>query len=458
MRRSAAFVATMLLLAGCATEPGPEPPAIDQADATHASVNVLSAVVTVRARFADSVFVRFGTVGAGVLDSVSPAVRVTDGSATIPVLGLLAGTAYVLRVTAGGPGGTTQSKLLHLTTDVLPSDLPQYTAGGTYPSPGYVVFAAAGYGLAIDNTGRVVWYVRLADPVTLNFEPQPTGRYYTRPTTPTTPIPWLELDPLGNVTRTLGCARGLVPRFHDLIARPDGSYWIMCDETRVMDLSADGGVAEARVTGTVVQHIGADQSLLFEWSPFDHFAIDDLDPANRTGANVNWTHGNAIDLDADDNLLISFRSLSEVTLIDTRTGAVRWRMGGRANQFTFSKPMPPFEHQHGVRAAGRGHIMLLDNLGEAGSSRGERYAVNEEALTVELEASAIAAPATVAQLGGTTQQLPGGRVLVAFGNGDRVHEFDASGAIVWEIHGDPGYVFRAQRIQSLYDPGSGFAR
>ena len=458
MRFTAASIATMLMLTGCATEPGPEPPAIDRADAARASVNVLSAVVTVQARFADSAFVRFGTLESGGLDSVSPAVRMIDGSATIPVLGLLAGTAYALRVTAGGAGGTTQSEVLHLTTDVLPSDLPQYTAGGTDPSPGYVVFAAAGYGLAIDNSGRVVWYVRLADPATLNFEPQPTGRYYTRPTTPTTPIPWLELDPLGNVTRSLGCARGLVPRFHDLIARPDGSYWIMCDETRVMDLSAEGGVTEARVTGTVVQHIGADQSVLFEWSPFDHFSIEDLEPADRSGASVNWTHGNAIDLDADDNLLISFRSLSEVTLIDTRTGAVRWRMGGRANQFTFTNAMPPFEHQHGVRTAGRGQIMLLDNLGEPGSSRGERYAVNEEARMVALEASAIAAPATVAQLGGTTQQLPGGRVLVAFGNGGRVQEFDAAGTIVWEIHGDPGYVFRAQRIRSLYDPGSGFPR
>jgi hypothetical protein len=35
---------------------------------------------------------------------------------------------------------------------------------------------------------------------------------------------WLELDPLGNLTRTFGCAGGLSTRFHDLIALPDGSY------------------------------------------------------------------------------------------------------------------------------------------------------------------------------------------------------------------------------------------
>ena len=223
----------LLPLAGCTTGPDfgtPAPPAIAHAMASPAPVNVLSAAVTLQLQHADSAIVRFGTVPSGALDSATPAIPVVSGSATIPVLGLLPGTAYAMHAVAHGGGGTTLSDLLHITTDTLPSDLPRYVAGGTDPSPGYVVFAAAGYGLAIDNTGRVVWYVRLADAATLNFQPQPTGRYYTRPTTPASALPWLEIDPLGNVTRTLGCARGLVPRFHDLIARPDGSYWIMCDE------------------------------------------------------------------------------------------------------------------------------------------------------------------------------------------------------------------------------------
>jgi hypothetical protein len=39
-----------------------------------------------------------------------------------------------------------------------------------------------------------------------------------------------------------------------------------------------------------------------------------------------------------------------------------------------------------------------------------------------------------------------------------VQEFNSTGEIVWEIHGDPGYVFRATRIQSLYQPGLGLPR
>src|SRR3989442_12693169 len=123
---------------------------------------------------------------------------------------------------------------------------------------------------------------------------------------------WVEINPLGNVTRRFGCAGGLPPGFHDLIAEPDGAYWIMCDETRTMDLSGLGGVANAQVMGTVVQHVSSVGELLFQWNPFDHFEITDLAPASRTGPSVNWMHGNSLDLDSVRNLIVSFRSLSQI--------------------------------------------------------------------------------------------------------------------------------------------------
>jgi len=255
----------------------------------------------------------------------------------------------------------------------------------------------------------------------------------------------------------LGCAGGLLPRFHDLIEELDGAYWIMCDEVRTLDLSAMGGSANASVTGTVVQHLGREGNLLFHWSPFDHFAITDLDSASRAGSTVNWTHGNSLNLDADGNLVVSFRSLGEVTKIDTRTGVVLWRMGGLANQFTFQDtPMPAFSRQHGVRLIGPGQLVLLDNLGDPGRSRAERYDYDAAGRTARLVESYGSSPPVIALLGGSTQDLPGGHTLVAFGNGGRVEEYDASGSVAWRIEGNPGYVFRAQRIGSLYHPRAGF--
>ena len=433
-------------------------PAIDAAALTVNAQNVLSAVVTVRVRDADSVSVQ---IHPAADDSVTPASVPVDGVAMIPVLGLRPEERYALRAVAHGAGGTVVGDALELTTGSLPTDLPRYTAGGSDPSPGYVAFAAGMYGIVIDNTGRVVWYHRFASGAGLSFMAQPTGRYVARPPTPQAGDiePWVELDALGTITRTLGCARGLSSRPHDLIGEADGSYWILCDETRVMDLTAFGGMPDARVTGTVVQHVSADSTLLFEWNPFDHFAITDVDDGERLGMSVNWMHGNALDFDADGNLLVSFRNLGEITKIDVSTGAVLWRLGGRRNQFTFlDTPMPAFARQHSVRSYAGGGLVVLDNLGNPAESRAEHYIVDDMTRTARLVRSYASVPSVVTQIGGSVQPLANGRTLVSFGTEGRVVEYAADGRVTWSVYGHAGYVFRAQRIRSLYAPGVGTAR
>jgi hypothetical protein len=460
------LIGAVTLVAACSHEPaGVEertPPTIERASISPNGQNVLSAVVSVSVRGADSVAVRFHLADeASVTDSETAAVAVAGDSLAVPVLGLLPGRRYTLQTVAYAARAKTIGNPLEFTTDTLPSDLPRYTASGSDPTPGFVVFAAGPYGIVIDNTGRVIWYRRFPNGPGLNFIAQPTGHYVARPPTPAPGDiePWVELDALGNETQIFGCARGLQPRFHDLIEEPDGSYWIMCDETRTMDLTAAGGASSARVTGTVVQHLSGQGSVLFDWSPFDHFAITDLDARDRMGVNVNWTHGNALDFDAAGNLIVSFRSLGEVTSIDTRTGTVLWRMGGIRNEFAFlDTPLPAFVGQHGVRVLGSGAILILDNIGSPTESRVERYVLDEGQRTARLVRSYASVPGVVTQIGGSIQPLPEGRTLVSFGTAGRVEEYDETGRVVWRIDGNAGYVFRAQRIRSLYAPGVGLPR
>lgn len=426
--------------------------------------NVLSAFVTARVRGADSVGVRFG-VGAASRDAGTPPVSVVapEDSITMPVLGLRPETEYALSIVAYNRCASVDGSIMQFTTGALPLDLPSYVASGRDPSPGFVVFAAGFYGLVIDNAGRVVWYYRFPLGAGLNFQAQPNGRYLSHPPLPGPPSTAVvvEVDPTGVVTRTLGCLKGLQARLHDFIAEANGAYWVMCDEVRTMDLSSTGGPRDAKVMGTGIEHVSSDGSMMFEWSPFEHFSIDfqAIDSVDRAGATINWTHGNAFDLDSAGNLLISFRSLSEVTKIDTRTGNVIWRLGGKANQFAFTGAgVIRFARQHGLRVAGANRVSLLDNLGDPAGSRGERYEIDEAQHTVRLLGTYGSGNGVIAQIGGTTQNLPGGRTLVSFGNGGRVEEYDSTGASVWRIEGNPGYVFRAQRILSLYKPGVGTAR
>jgi hypothetical protein len=456
--------AVILLGTACSEQPveveAAAAPVIDAASVSANPHNVLSAIVCVRARNTDSVSVSFKLVGAAATTvDTTPFVSVSGDSTVVPLLGLLPERGYELHVIAHGRAGRAVAAGLTFMTGPLPDDLPRFTAGGSDPSPGYVLFSRSPYALVIDNTGRIVWYRHFANGPGLSFMAQLNGHYVAHPTTPdpTDAESFIELDVLGNVTRRLGCARGLASRFHDLIALPNGDWWILCDEMRIMDLASIGGVAGARVTGTAVQKLSARGELLFHWSPFDHFAITDLGPAERSGPIVNWTHGNALDMDSDGNLILSSRNLGEITKIDATTGHVIWRLGGRANQFTFlNTAAPAFSRQHSARAVAPGALLLLDNVGDPQESRAEYYVVDAGARTARLAHSYGAGALT--QLGGSVQDLGRGRALVSFGTAGLVQEYDQAGRVVWQIVGNAGYVFRAQRIASLYAPGVGTSR
>jgi hypothetical protein len=84
----------------------------------------------------------------------------------------------------------------------------------------------------------------------------------------------------------------------------------------------------------------------------------------------------------------------------------------------------------------------------------ERYQYDETARTARLVASHTSSAGAIATTGGTVQQSAAGRTLVSFGSGGNVEEIDSAGNVVWRLDGNPGYVFRAQRIKSLTEPGA----
>lgn len=435
-------------------------PLIAQVAVSPGDTNVLSARVTARIARADSAKVLFRAPTS--IEASTPLLEARGDSIVAFVLGLRASTTYDAQLVVANRCGETRSERVSFTTKSLPEDLPSFNVEGSAPSPGFVVMSVGKFGLVIDNTGRVVWYRRFPNGPGLNFQAQPNGHFVARPPAANGATPeFLEVAPDGSIGRTLGCARGLQPRLHDMIAEPNGAYWLMCDETRIVDLSSQGASSRTAVVGTVVQHRSANGDVLFEWSAFDHLVIElnVLDAVDRNAASVNWTHGNALDLDADGSLILSLRNLNEVIKIDSRTGAVIWRLGGTHSQLLFADANAlPFVHQHGVRALGTGALMILNNLGNAAGSRAERYVIDEATMTARMNASFGETARLIALVGGTTQSLTAGHTLVSFGSGAGVEEYDATGNTVWRLTGNLGYIFRAQRIQSLYQPGVGDPR
>ena len=431
---------------------GPPSPVFTGLVAEPVAENGLAAAAVVRGSGYDSVRVRALLPG-GAAAVTSPAVTFEgDSIARVDVLGLHLETAY--RVVADlwdGGALETAPDTADFATGARPAWIPAITAVGTDTVPGLVALSLPDGEAIVDNQGRLVWYRAFPTNQLTSFTAHEDGSY-TLAATIGTDGDILSLDRAGREVGRLACVNGRPTRFHDVLVVADGSRWMLCDEPRVMDLSALGGNAAAQVLGTVVQHVSPAGSLLFEWNSFDHFAITDLPAADRMGPNVNFTHGNGVALDSDGNLLLSFRSLSEVTSVDPVSGAVRWRFGGLASQFSIQNdPKGFFERQHGARPAGPAHLQMLDN-GLAAPSRMVRYLVNPATLTATMVWQFIDAPGTFTFVGGSTQAVPlEDRALVSFGQAGRVVEVDAAGNRAWELQGLEGmYVFRAQRIAGLY--------
>ena len=242
-------------------------------------------------------------------------------------------------------------------------------------------------------------------------------------------------------------------RFHDVRVLTGGDYWILCDEIRVMDLSLFGGDPAAEVKGTVVQHVSSAGSLLFEWKALDHFGLADVDSLNFRGqaGPFNLMHGNALELDTDGNILISFRQLNLLAKIDVSTGEPMWIFGGKRNQFTFANDSKgSFQKQHGLRVSGPDEIVFLDNSDTA-PSRFMRMKLDLVANTATTLMEFVDDPATHTPVGGNTEPYSNGHGIVSFGRAGRVVEVNELGARAWELTGIDGvFVFRAHRIPSLY--------
>ena len=441
----------LLALVACGDDPmEPEPPdyTFESASLTPAAANVNSAAVEITATGADAARLRLRT--AGEPDELSPVLAFTDETITLSALGMLAERDYAIDVLLVDGTETDSVATLAHTTGPLPEWIPAIAASGTPSSDGFVGLSHPDGGIVVDRQGRVRWYLASSDPVLNNFMAHPSGEYTLFGTEDAVRL-YKVFDERGREVRQIGCAGDLDTRFHEIRVMAGGDYWAMCDETILTDLSGRGGTVDEPVVWTVIQHLDADGALLTEFRTSEHFSLDDIDPAIIEGStSVNMTHGNALDFDADGRVLLSSRSLNEITKIDVEADEVVWRLGGRANEFLIDDPTRAFERQHGVRVAAPGIVQLLDN-GTMVPSRLVRYEIDEGAMTADLVLEYAHASDAFTLVGGSSEVLDGGAGLVSIGQAGRIAEVDASGAQTWELTGlEDEYVFRAFWMPSLY--------
>ena len=328
-------------------------------------------------------------------------------SRTITPLGHL-----LLTVALAGPGR-------------LQAQVPPYTAADFPPAEGYYFLTTLNFQgnnqqsqmLILDGAAQVAFRRTVAS--ASSFRPWPDGRMSYA-----TVGQHLLLDGSFAVIDTVTCVNDVPTDLHDIRLLPNGHYLMLGIESRTMDLSGvelfppgdAPGSSNAVVRSGVIQELDANEQLVWEWHLADHIDFMEVDPARLNNPNnVDWSHSNALELDADGNILLSNRHFNSIIKVNRNNGEIMWSLGGASNDFDFGGD-PGFWGQHDIRRLPNGHITLFDNgLADTHPCRAVEYALDETAMTATAVWSGSYGGAAWSRAMGSVQRLDNGNTVVGWG-------------------------------------------
>src|SRR5436305_541960 len=99
--------------------------------------------------------------------------------------------------------------------------------------------------------------------------------------------------------------------------------------------------------------------VLFQWSALAHVPLAESYSQARGSQAFDYFHINSVALGPDGNYLISGRNTHALYDINRRTGAIRWRQGGKRRYFA-AAPGTTFNWQHYARHHSRNTIPSND--------------------------------------------------------------------------------------------------
>jgi hypothetical protein len=312
------------------------------------------------------------------------------------------------------------------------------------------------YRMILDKIGNILFAQSSGANLTYNFSPQKNGTYTYFDAAA---LRIYILDSNFTLVDTINAAHFYQTDGHELIYNPDGSYYIIAIDPTKMDMRpyVTGGDSNATVLDNVVQEFDKDHNLIFEWRGLDHYSVSDVQNELLTGQSVDYCHMNAIEVDADGNLLLSCRHMDEITKVNRATGEIIWRMGGKNNQFTFKNDTIGYSHQHAIRLTDAGTYTLFDNGNyhkKGGTfSRALEYKLDQINKTATEVWEFRHVPPAYGQAMGYVQRLPNGNTLIGWGasNTVAVTEVGPFSRTVFEMAMDSmNYSYRAYKYPANY--------
>ncbi len=346
------------------------------------------------------------------------------------------------------------------------------SASSPQSAPGYV-FAApySGSGPAgpmiFDEAGNLVWFDPLPSGASANLQVQLEGH--------TPVLTWWQ----GRITtqgfgqgeemiydssyHQLGrvhAGNGLKADLHDFHIKPQGTALLTAFDPVDCNLSALGGPAGAAVTDTVMQELDLATGLVRrEWHSLDHVRLADS-YSTATHASEAWPydyfHLNSFQQLASGRTLISSRNTSALYELDTLSGQVLSRIGGKHSTYKLGTGAST-AYQHDATELANGTISIFDNGAVPKvhpQSRGIVIALDAAKRTDTVLAQfEHPTPLSAASQGGF-QTLANGDVFIGWGSSPFFSEFSAAGKLLFDAHMHGTYQsYRAYRFNWTGTPG-----
>ncbi|HEY6170803.1 MAG TPA: aryl-sulfate sulfotransferase [Candidatus Kapabacteria bacterium] len=280
----------------------------------------------------------------------------------------------------------------------------------------YNTFTYSSYILIVDNQGEII-QKKYVPAVVTDFKLHENGElsYFN-----TMSNEHIVVDSLFNFKRTIKASDGYKTDNHEIHLLKNGHVILLAKEDIIKDLTAviPGGKQETKITGNVVQEFDENGVKVFEWRSNDFITIHDATHEPLDCDYIDLTHMNTIEIDHDNNLLLSSRNLDEITKVNKETGKIMWRFGGKNNQFTLIGDTVWFSRQHSIRVLPNGHYILFDNgnYNIPQVSRVCEYVIDTAAMTATLVWQYRRTPDIYAYAMGSVQYLPAtDRFIIGWG-------------------------------------------
>ena len=309
----------------------------------------------------------------------------------------------------------------------LPENFPEFAVTGPWKeTPRLTLIQLKGrYAVALDRNGTPVWWLRTpeGDPGDSKFLPDGTFAY--------APVRGIKVRHYvlrslnGRKLRPITAGNRVGTDSHDLQLLPNGNYLIGAHRmVRGVDTKSFGGARRSVIDTTQVQEITPGGKVVWSWNAYPRVGLRETGRWWKVLAAQDQPfdihHWNSI-ARRGNQIMLSFRHLDAVYLIDRRTGEIIWKLGGRPTGKSLKvlkdpRAEYPLGGQHDARFMPDGTITILDNATnlKPGQPRAVRYRIDPARRTATL-VEEITDPQVPLSVGFGSARLHDGSWMIGWG-------------------------------------------